>query len=153
VEAHRAALAKRHSQPRVDEIMSERFHNVVLYPSAVMQLASSHVRTIRPISPDLTEVRVYPIRLLGAPEEINRELIRYLNITHSAASLIQTDDVEMFRRAQGGLCSEGHEWVWLNRYMHAEQELDGVRRSVGTSELVMRNQYRGWLRYMREGGQ
>ena len=153
VEAHRAALAERHSAERVEEIMSERFHNVIVYPSVVMQLASSHVRTIRPISPDLTEIRVYPIRLMGAPEEINRQLVRYLNITHSAGSLIQTDDVEMFRCVQAGLASEGQDWVWLNRYVDAEQEQDGVRRSVGTSELVMRNQYRGWLRYMREGAQ
>lgn len=151
VESHRAALGARHSPERVEEIMSERFHNVVLYPSAVMQLASSHVRAVRPIAPDLTEIRVYPIRLKGAPEEINRELIRYLNVTHSAASLIQTDDVEMFRRAQGGLASEGHDWIWLNRYLDAEREEGGVRKGAGTSELVMRNQYRGWLRYMQGG--
>jgi len=147
-EAHREALARRHGAERADEILSERFHNVVLYPSAVLQLASSHVRTIRPVSPQLTEIRVYPIRLKGVPDEINRELIRYLNITHSAASLIQTDDTEMFRRAQGGLASEGQDWVWLNRYLNAERVEGGVRKSVGTSELVMRNQYRAWLQYM-----
>ncbi|MSP97544.1 MAG: hypothetical protein EXR29_10055 [Betaproteobacteria bacterium] len=153
VEEHRAALAKHHSLERVDEIMSERFHNVIVYPSVVMQLASSHVRTIRPLAPDLTEIRVYPMRLKGAPEEINRQLVRYLNITHSAGSLIQTDDVEMFRRVQAGLASEGQDWVWLNRHVDTERQEEGVRRAVGTSELVMRNQYRGWLRYMRDGAQ
>lgn len=153
VEAHRAALRARHSEERVEEIMTERFHNVIVYPSVVMQLASNHVRTLRPISPELTEIRVYPVLLKGAPEEINRQLIRYLNITHSAGSLIQSDDVEMFRRVQGGLASEAQDWVWLNRYADAEREEDGVRRSLGTSELVMRNQYRGWLRYMREDAQ
>ena len=147
-EAHRAALAARHSAQRVDEILTERFHNVVLYPSVVMQLASSHVRTIRPVSAELTEIRVYPIRLKGVPQEINRELIRYLNITHSAASLIQTDDTEMFRRAQGGLATEAQDWVWLNRYTDLERNEGGVRKSRGTSELVMRNQYRAWLQYM-----
>lgn len=125
--------------------MTDFFHNVIVYPSVVMQLASSHVRTIRPIAVDRTEVRVYPVRLKGAPEEINRQLIRYLNTTHSAGSLIQSDDVEMFRRVQAGLASEAHEWVWFNRHMAD----DAALRGGGTSELIMRNQYRaGYLRYM-----
>ncbi|HKQ29345.1 MAG TPA: Rieske 2Fe-2S domain-containing protein [Burkholderiales bacterium] len=146
-EAHCAALRARHSAEKVEQIMTDFFHNVIVYPSVVMQLASSHVRTIRPIAPDRTEIRVYPIRLKGAPEEINRQLIRYLNITHAAGSLIQSDDVEMFRRVQGGLASEAHEWVWFNRHMQDDEAV----RGGGTSEVVMRNQYRsGYLRYMQD---
>lgn len=144
-EAHCAALRERHSPERVEAIMKDFFHNVIIYPSVVMQLASSHVRTIRPIAPDRTEIRVYPIKLKGAPDEINRQLVRYLNITHSAGSLIQSDDVEMFRRVQSGLASEAQDWVWFNRHMGD----DAARHGGGTSEMVMRNQYRaGYLRYM-----
>lgn len=144
-EAHRAALLARHSPERVKEILTDFFHNVIVYPSVVMQLASNHVRTLRPIAPDLTEIRVYPVRLKGVPEEINRQLVRYLNITHSAGSLIQSDDVEMFRRIHGGLASEAQDDVWFNRYI----DDDRARRGPGTSEVVMRNQYRaGYLRYM-----
>jgi hypothetical protein len=90
---------------------------------------------------------VYPIRLKGAPEETNRQLIRYLNITHSAGALIQSDDVEMFRRIQSGLASDAHEWVWFNRHM----DDDAQRSGGGTSEVVMRNQYSaGYLRYMQQ---
>ena len=104
------------------------------------------MRTIRPVAVDRTEIRVYPIKMKGAPEEINRQLIRYLNMTHSAGSLIQSDDVEMFRRVQAGLASEDHEWVWFNRHM----EDDSRRRGPGSSEMAMRNQYReGYLRYMK----
>ena len=144
-EAHVAALEKRYSRSRVRDIMTDFFHNVIVYPSVVMQLASSHVRTIRPIAPDRTEIRVYPVRLKGAPEEVNRQLVRYLNITHSAGSLIQSDDVEMFRRVQAGLASEAQEYVWFNRHMADDASL----RGGGTSEVIMRNQYRsGYLRYM-----
>ncbi|MPS28457.1 MAG: hypothetical protein E2576_06090 [Alcaligenaceae bacterium] len=146
-DAHHSALAAKHGETHAEEILTDFFHNVIVYPSVVMQLASSHVRTIRPVAPDCTEIRVYPIKLKGAPEEINRQLIRYLNITHSAASLIQSDDVEMFRRVQGGLASQGQEWVWFNRHMEDDQ----FRRGGGTSEVVMRNQYQaGYLRYMEE---
>ena len=131
--------------------MKERFHNMTVYPGVVFQLASSHVRVVRPIAPDCTEIRVYPIRLNGVDEEINRQLLRYLNITHSAASLIQTDDLEMFRRVQSGLASEGLDWVWFNRYMDGEREEAGARHSsAGTTELAMRNQFQSWLRYMSE---
>lgn len=147
-EAHHAALAKRHGDSRANEILTDDFHNVIFYPSVVMQLASNHVRTIRPLAVDRTEVCVYPIRLKGVPEEINRQLIRYLNITHSAASLIQTDDVEMFRRIQGGLQSEGLPWVWFNRHMEEEKISLGVRSNPGTGELIMRNQYRAYGAYM-----
>lgn len=147
-EEHCERLRKTHSAERVQEIMTDFFHNVIVYPSVVMQLASSHVRTVRPIAPDRTEIRVYPIRLKGAPDEINRQLIRYLNITHAAGSLIQSDDVEMFRRVQAGLASEAHEWVWFNRHM---QDDENNMRGSGTSEVVMRNQYRsGYVRYMTE---
>jgi len=146
-DAHCAALNKKNSLERVKEIMTDMFHNVIVYPSVVMQLASTHVRTIRPIAPDHTEIRVYPILFKGAPDEINRQLIRYLNITHSAGSLIQSDDVEMFRRLQGGLSSEAQDWIWFNRHMKDDKE----GRGGGTSEVVMRNQYKsGYLRYMTE---
>lgn len=147
-EAHRAALGERHAAEKVDEILTDNFHNVIFYPSVVMQLASIHVRTVRPIAVDRTEICVYPIRLKGVPEEMNRQLVRYLNITHSAASLIQSDDVEMFRRIQGGLASDGAPWVWFNRYMGDEADIPGGQSSIGTSELIMRNQYRAYRGYM-----
>ncbi|GAA4337160.1 aromatic-ring-hydroxylating dioxygenase subunit alpha [Pigmentiphaga soli] len=150
VQAHRAALARRHPPGRIDAILEERFHNVVIYPSVVMQLASSHVRVVRPLAPDRTEIRIFPVLLQGAPDEINTNLIRFLNMTHAAASLIQTDDVEMFRRVQGGLEGAGSEWVWFNRYMGADRDEGEVRRAKGTSEIGMRNQFQGWLKYMKE---
>lgn len=144
-ESHLDALRARHPEARVQSIMTDFFHNVIVYPSVVMQLASSHVRTIRPIAVDRTEIRVYPIRLKGAPEEVNRQIIRYLNTTHSAGSLIQSDDVEMFRRVQSGLASEAQEWVWFNRHMQD----DATKTGGGTSEVIMRNQYHaGYLRYL-----
>jgi benzoate/toluate 1,2-dioxygenase alpha subunit len=147
-EAHRAALVAHHGAERADEILTDDFHNVIFYPSVVMQLASNHVRTVRPIAVDRTEVCVYPIRLKGVPEEINRQLIRYLNITHSAASLIQTDDVEMFRRIQGGLQGDGLPWVWFNRHMAEDTIAPGVRSNPGSGELIMRNQYRAYAEFM-----
>ncbi|HEY4317760.1 MAG TPA: aromatic ring-hydroxylating dioxygenase subunit alpha [Herbaspirillum sp.] len=145
---YRAALLQRHSESRVAEILVERFHNAIFYPNLNVQLLSNHIRVIRPISVDKTEVRVYPVRLKGAPDEMYEAVIRYLNVTHSPASMIQTDDLEMFRRIQVGLRSTGAEWVVLGRGFGEDvAEQDGMS-SVGTSELPMRNQYRAWAEYM-----
>lgn len=148
-ERYRQALLARHAPERVDEILADEwFHNAVFYPNMFVQLRALFIRVIHPIAVDHTEVRVYPIRLKGAPEEMFHRQIRFLNMTHSAGSLIQTDDMEMFRRVQGGLQNEGADWVVLGRWAHDERAEDGGLRAPGTSELSMRAQYRAWKRYM-----
>jgi len=147
---YRASLRARHSAARVDEILTERFHNAIFYPNLNIQLLSSHIRVIRPISVDKTEIRVYPVRLKGAPDEMYEAVVKYLNVTHSPASMIQTDDLEMFRRIQVGLRSKGTEWVVLGRGFGQEETEQTGLSSTGTSELPMRNQYRAWLDYMRD---
>lgn len=148
-EKYKAALLVRHSPERVREILTnERFHNAVFYPNMNLQLRALYIRVVRPIAVDHCEVRVYPIRLKGAPEEMFREQIRFLNMTHSAASLIQTDDVEMFRRVQVGLRSTAAEWIVLGRGYGYESPDEGGLRGDGTSELAMRNQYKAWAHYM-----
>ncbi len=73
-----------------------------------------HVRVIKPVAVDRTEVTIYPIRLVGAPAAMNFGNIRLLNVTHSAASFVQTDDLESFMRAQKGLRSRADR---LGRYL------------------------------------
>ena len=48
-----------------------------------------HVRVIKPIAVDRTEVTIYPVRLVGAPAAMNFGNIRLLNVTHSATSFVQ----------------------------------------------------------------
>lgn len=108
-----------------------------------------------PISVDKTEVNVYPILLKGAPREYNQQVIRYLNITHAAASLIQTDDLEAFRRVSAGLRTQGADWVMLSRYFGRDRATEDGRgeQGMGTSELEMRNQYKAWLAYMAQSSE
>jgi hypothetical protein len=111
-----------------------------------------HVRVIKPIAVDRTEVTIYPIRLVGAPQAMNFGNIRLLNVTHSAASFVQTDDLESFVRAQKGLQSTMTDWVDISRGLGAE-EPDRERnatRELATHEMVVRAQYKAWLGYMHE---
>lgn len=148
-EEYKKSLMRRHSPARVEEILADEwFHNAVFYPSMFVQLRALFVRVIRPIAVDHTEVRVYPIRLKGAPDAMFHRQIRFLNMTHSAASLIQTDDMEMFRLVQAGLASAAPPWVLLARGRGMERPESGGLRAPGTSELAMRAQYAAWQRYM-----
>src|SRR6516225_9095028 len=111
-----------------------------------------HVRVIKPIAVDRTEVTVYPIRLLGAPAAMNSANIRLLNVTHSAASFVQSDNLEAFARAQKGLRSSLSNWVDISRGLGAEEPDRSLNatRALATHEMVVRAQYKAWLGYMRD---
>jgi hypothetical protein len=108
-----------------------------------------HVRVIKPIAVDLTEVMVFPIRLVGAPDSMNFGNIRLLNVTHSAASFVQSDDAEAFVRTQRGLQSQLTEWVDISRGLGAEDSDNeyNAPRAQATDEMVVRSQYHAWLDY------
>jgi phenylpropionate dioxygenase-like ring-hydroxylating dioxygenase large terminal subunit len=144
-----ASLEARHGAERTREILRPKRHNTAFYPNMTLQALNQHVRVIVPVAVDRTEVHVYPIKLKGAPEEMNRSFVRHLNITHSAASLIQTDDLECFRRCQTGLPAHGSEWVWFARGVETDQEDErGDYVNNGTVEIQQRAQYAAWLRLM-----
>ena len=73
-------------------------------------------------------------------------------MTHSAASFVQTDDLESFVRAQKGLRSLGTDWVDISRGLGDEEPDREVNatRGLATHEMVVRAQYKAWLDYMRE---
>ena len=100
-EYKRALIAKVGAE-RANEILTPRLHNSLIYPNMSIMGLNIHVRVIKPIAVDRTEVNVYPVRLVGAPDAMNFGNIRLLNVTHSAASFVQTDDHRGLRaRAEG----------------------------------------------------
>ncbi len=144
-----ARLQARHGAERTHEILNYDRFNSVVYPNLTFQAFGQHIRVVRPIAVDRTEVNIYPIWLDGAPEEMNRRAIRSIAATHSAASMIQTDDVEIFERIQRGLSGPGNEWVQFGGHVGAEVAWkEGGWRGPGTSEFVSRLQYDSWLSYM-----
>src|SRR5262249_5964743 len=78
--------------------------------------------------------------------------IRLLNVTHSAASFVQTDDLESFVRTQKGLRSNLSDWVDISRGLGDEEpdrELNATR-GLATHELDVRAQYKACIGYMRD---
>ncbi len=146
----RAALVKNHGEERTNEILEYDRFNSVIYPNLTFQAFGQHIRVVQPLSVDKTEIRIFPILLKGAPEQWNRDAVRSVAATHSPASMIQTDDVAVFERAQQGLQVESAEWVYFARHMGAEaNDGKGGETAPGSSEFVLRRQYNDvWLKYM-----
>ncbi|MFN9120224.1 MAG: aromatic ring-hydroxylating dioxygenase subunit alpha, partial [bacterium] len=149
---YRRTLEAAVGKERSDWILTPRMHNSLLYPNVSFMGLNMHIRVIRPIAVDLTEVNIYPVRLLGAPEAMNERNTRLLNVTHAAASFVQSDDLEAFARAQAGLQSLQTDWVDISRGLGREEAIDppGALRQMATDELVVRGQFRAWLDYMSE---
>jgi phenylpropionate dioxygenase-like ring-hydroxylating dioxygenase large terminal subunit len=151
-DAYVKSLEDKVGKERAAQILRPRLHNSLIYPNMSIMGLNIHVRVIKPIAVDLTEVNVFPIRLVGAPDSMNFGNIRLLNVTHSAASFVQTDDAEAFVRTQNGLQSQLTEWVDISRGLGTEDHDNDYNapRAKATDEMVMRGQYRAWLDYMRE---
>ena len=151
---YRAALEAARGPERADRLLNPSWHVTVVYPNLLMQSTARYLRVVVPIAVDRTAVRIYPMRLQGANEAWNQRIIRFVNITHSAASLIQTDDVEAFIRCQDGLGTQGADWVFFARDLGGEvpdydpDNLGGMRSDQNISELPMRNQFKAWASYM-----
>jgi benzoate/toluate 1,2-dioxygenase subunit alpha len=149
---YKRVLIEKVGAERANHILTPRLHNTLIYPNVSIMGLNIHVRVIQPISVDRTEINVYPVRLLGAPDAMNFGNIRLLNVTHSAASFVQTDDIEAFVRAQKGLRSLATDWVDISRGLGDEEpdrELNATR-AAAVHEMSVRAQYKAWLGYMRE---
>lgn len=149
---YKRALAAKVGDERAAQILTPRLHNSLIYPNMSIMGLNIHVRVIKPIAVDRTEVTIFPIRLIGAPEAMNASNIRLLNVTHSAASFVQTDDLESFERVQEGLQSRLTDWVDISRGLGAEEPDRALNatRGLATHEMVVRAQYKAWSGYMRE---
>ena len=149
---YKQALAEKVGAERAEQILTPRLHNTLVYPNVSIMGLNIHVRVIKPIAVDLTEVNIYPIRLVGAPAEMNARNIRLLNVTHAAASFVQSDDLESFTRAQIGLASHMSDWVDISRGLGAEEAGSdrGAMRGLATHEMAVRAQYAAWREYMSE---
>ena len=78
--------------------------------------------------------------------------IRLLNVTHSAASFVQTDDLEVVRAHPEGFAQRCSRLGRYSRGLGAEEperELNATR-GLATHEMVVRAQYKAWAGYMRE---
>jgi benzoate/toluate 1,2-dioxygenase subunit alpha len=149
VEAYRALLEKRLGPERTREILKPRLHNLAIYPNLDILISQSAIRVVMPIAVDRTEVRIYPVKLKGAPPEMFESHVKYLSRTHSASSLVQTDDMEAFERVQAGLAAQTSDWCLVARGIQRDRiSKNGIGFGDRSSEIGQRHQHKAWLNRM-----
>lgn len=144
-EEYRSLMVETYGSDRTKEILKNRRHSMTLFPNVDIVMAQTSVRVVRPIAVDFTEVEVWPVRLRGAPSQLSDDLVKYVNISHAAASFIQSDDLEAFERCQQGLQAQAAEWVLMAKGLGDEQpEGEGVMFGPRSSEVGQRMRHYAW---------
>ena len=148
-ERYRQALVARHGAEKAAAVLAvDRFNNLV-WPTLSINSRFGAMRIVRPLAADRTVVEVQCFRLEGAPPEMHELTLQFVNLAASPASLVASDDLEIFERCQRGLASRGEDWIDMRRGVLAgERRDDGEAVAAGTSELPVRHQYAAWQRWM-----
>jgi phenylpropionate dioxygenase-like ring-hydroxylating dioxygenase large terminal subunit len=147
--AHEAMLVEAYGAEKTEEYLSRGIHHVLVYPYLSVQSPLQQLRCLRPLSPGKTLSEIWHFRLKGAPEAIYRRSLWYYNLVNSPATMVNADDLENWTKGQWGLESTGGDWVSFHRNFGGDTEQgDIVYSNKGTSEAVMRNQFRAWCQYM-----
>ncbi len=146
---YRARLVARHGEEKTARVLGEDRFNNLLYPNVSLNAQYQQIRVVTPLAVDRTRVTAFCFRLKGAPDALFHRAVRFLTNLSSPASMILSDDIEIFERVQGGLANPEPEWLDQSRGLGADRaEADGRTVSTGLSELPHRAQYAAWLRYM-----
>ena len=148
---YKATLMEKYGgdEAKVREVLRQKVHSSTLFPTFDLLTVQNSLRVVIPKAVDYTEVRVYPMRMKGAPEELFAEHVRLVGLTHSATSFVQGDDVESFRRVQEGVTIQGADWCLIARGLKREKwDNSGVGTGDRSTEIGNRHQYRAWLDLM-----
>lgn len=146
--AYRDAMIARHGEARTAEILGINRHVQIVYPTLAVQGVFQQIKVIQPISVDYTEVYVYCFHLKGAPREYHRAAATFVNAANSPASLILTDDLTIYERAQAAMRDAPRWFSFDSGKDRSAADNRGGLHGPGTSELAMRNQFAVWKAYL-----
>jgi phenylpropionate dioxygenase-like ring-hydroxylating dioxygenase large terminal subunit len=141
-------MVRAYGQDRAKSILSDVRHNTIYFPNVMLKGPIQTLRIFKPLSANKTLVESWTFRLVGAPDMLLERTLMYNRLINAPTSVVGHDDLEVYERAQLGLNSSGRDWVNFSR-LYKEDEIN--QKNVvtnGTSEWLMRNQFRAWLKYM-----
>jgi phenylpropionate dioxygenase-like ring-hydroxylating dioxygenase large terminal subunit len=147
---YRAQLVDRHGEEKAADVLAvDRFNNLI-WPTVSVNSRFAAMRVVRPLAADRTVVEVQCFRLDGADEAMHDLTLQFVNLAASPASLVASDDLELFERCQRGLQAAAGDWLDVRRGAATDRrQPDGSTLGHGTSELAIRNQFAAWLQYMK----
>jgi hypothetical protein len=148
-QAYVAAMYSAYGKERAEEILGRSIHHVLIYPYLSVQSPLQQLRCLRPIAPNRTLSEIWHFRLKGVSPAIYRRSLWYFNLVNSPATMVNADDLENWTKGQWGLESKGGDWVSFHRN-HGGDTVEGdvTYSNSGTSEAVMRNQFKAWANYL-----
>ena len=148
---YREALEAAHGKEKAAAILGmDRFNNLV-WPNLNVNAQFHQIRVVHPISVNETVIEGYCFRLKGTPDGIFHRAVRFLGTLVSPASMIFSDDIEIFGRVQRGLENGSIERLNGQRGAETDVEEAGARRSTTSSELPLRVQAEAWRNWMSGG--
>jgi benzoate/toluate 1,2-dioxygenase alpha subunit len=144
--------------------MLKRQRNLLIYPNVqLMEQASSQIRVFRPISHDLTEVKIYCIAAKGESAAMRERRIRQYEDFFNATGMATPDDLAIFEACQDGYAARIVEWQqgYDRGLEHIVRGPDALAKDLhihpsssgrdATDETLYHGQYREWMRLMQEG--
>jgi phenylpropionate dioxygenase-like ring-hydroxylating dioxygenase large terminal subunit len=145
-----ASMYKAYGEKKAEEFLARNIHHVLIYPYLSVQSPLQQLRCLRPVAPNKTMSEIWHFRLKGVSDAIYRRALWYFNLVNSPATMINADDLENWSKGQWGLESNGLDWVSFHRNHGGDStEGDVTYSKNGTSEAVMRSQFKAWTEYMR----
>ncbi|MDM0024318.1 aromatic ring-hydroxylating dioxygenase subunit alpha [Variovorax saccharolyticus] len=142
------AMRHAHGEERAIEILQRSPQNSVFFPSLSVKGSPQAIRVIRPLAANLTMIEAWSFRAAGAPDLLFERAMSYNRLVFSPMSVVAHDDVHLFESMQKGLRAEGNEWISLHRNFDPAELQQSTITTNGTNELLMRNQFRAWAKYM-----
>jgi phenylpropionate dioxygenase-like ring-hydroxylating dioxygenase large terminal subunit len=145
-----AAMYRAYGEERAEQYLGRNIHHVLVYPYLSVQSPLQQLRCLRPLAPNKTLSEIWHFRLKGVSDAIYRRALWYFNLVNSPSTMINADDLENWSKGQWGLESTGGDWVSFHRN-HGGDAIEGdvTYSKSGTSEVVMRGQFKAWAEYMR----
>jgi phenylpropionate dioxygenase-like ring-hydroxylating dioxygenase large terminal subunit len=145
---YEAAMRDAHGEARAAAILQQSPQNALCYPSLALKGSPQAIRVIRPLAADRTVVEAWSFRVEGAPDLLLERSVTYNRLAFSPMSVVAHDDVHLFQGIQKSLRADGNEWVSLHRGFAAGELATPTRDVNGTNEMLMRNQFRAWVKFM-----
>jgi phenylpropionate dioxygenase-like ring-hydroxylating dioxygenase large terminal subunit len=147
---YEAAMRAAYGDERAAKILSWSPQNAIIYPTIAFKGSPQTLRVIRPLAAERTLVEAWALRPRGAPDVLAERTLLYNRLVFSPMSIVAHDDIHVFESIQKALRSSSNPWVSLHRDFREAELGCGDYSTTGVDEILMRNQFRGWLALMAE---
>lgn len=158
----RHELSKRFTPGQMEWIIGRGRH-MTIFPNLLLNdLASTHLRTYRPLAVDRMETMIWGIAPVGEPKDIRAARLRKFEDFFLPSGMATPDDIAVAESAQKASFAFDSKWTNMGRGMDFKVDgPDAAARELGFSprastnswdhEIAMQGVYRRWRAMMERG--